>query len=299
MRIGSLCSGIGGLDLAVEEHYGASLAWCADNDPHASTVMRRHWPGAPNLGDLTRLDWGRVPPVDIITAGYPCQPFSQAGRRKGSDDERHLWPHIRDAIDTLRPSVVVLENVTGHLRLGASEVVADLAAMGLGVRWGVVRASDAGAPHRRARWFCLGADTRGETLGFGSGLCTHDPSEVGWSRFDDVAPHSYGAASTVIDTFPAEYQPALRGWERTLGRRCPAPVDVGPNGGGRLSTDWLEWLMGLPSGWVTDPYGKTAFPWTDAPPDTGIPRRAQLKALGNGVVPQQAALALQLLDGAW
>ena len=153
--VGSLCSGIGGLDLAVCAYYGADVAWHAETDSHARQVLARHWPGTPNLGDVTTVEWGAVPKVDIITAGYPCQPFSQAGRRQGEQDERHLWPYIFRAICLLRPTIVVLENVPGHVSLGLPRVLADLCALRFDAEWGTVRASDIGASHRRERLFVV------------------------------------------------------------------------------------------------------------------------------------------------
>jgi DNA (cytosine-5)-methyltransferase 1 len=157
MRVGSLFTGYGGLDMAV----GGDLAWYAEVEPAACKVLAAHYPGVPNLGDITQVDWSAVEPVDVITGGYPCQPFSNAGKRKGKDDERHLWPYVRDAIGAIRPRWAVLENVRGHLSLGFADVLADLADLGVSARWGVVRAADAGAPHNRARLFIV-ADTDGE-----------------------------------------------------------------------------------------------------------------------------------------
>src|SRR6266540_2986999 len=111
MRIGSLCSGCGGLDLAVERVFGARSVWHAENDPAASAVLAHHWPGVPNHGDLTTVDWSRVEPVDIITAGWPCQPWSLAGTRRGASDERAIWPHVADTIRVVRPRYAILENV--------------------------------------------------------------------------------------------------------------------------------------------------------------------------------------------
>lgn len=83
MRIGSLFSGYGGLDMAVMDTLGGSLAWYSEIEPAACTILAAHYPGVPNLGDITTVDWATVPPVDVLTGGYPCQPFSHAGQRKG------------------------------------------------------------------------------------------------------------------------------------------------------------------------------------------------------------------------
>lgn len=155
--VGSLCAGYGGLDLAIGELLGGTTIWLSEIDKDCSTLLAKRFPDVPNLGDLTAIDWSTVEPVDILCAGFPCQPFSHAGKRKGEDDERAIFAYVADAIGVLRPGLVVLENVTGLLTLGGPGVVGALAAMGYDARWGVVRASDAGAPHRRARWFCIAA----------------------------------------------------------------------------------------------------------------------------------------------
>ena len=155
MRLGSLCSGAGGLDLAVEQVFGTETAWHCEIDDAASKVLAHRWTGVPNHRDLTATDWGAVEPIDILTGGYPCQPFSHAGKRKGTDDERHIWPDVREAIRRLRPRYTFLENVAGHRSLGFDRVLGDLAEDGLHVRWTSVRASDVGAPHQRERLFIL------------------------------------------------------------------------------------------------------------------------------------------------
>jgi len=151
MRVGSLFSGYGGLDMAV----GGEVVWYSEIESAACKVLAAHHPGVPNLGDIKKVDWSTVAPVDVITGGYPCQPFSNAGLRKGKDDERHLWPYVKDAISALRPRLAVLENVRGHLSMGLADVIGDLAGLGYDARWGLVRASDAGAPHSRARVFIV------------------------------------------------------------------------------------------------------------------------------------------------
>ena len=155
MKIGSLCTGYGGLDLAVEEHFGAKTIWCAEYDKHASKIIEKRFPGIPNYQDIKQIDWSQVEPVDIITAGYPCQPFSHAGQRKGEDDPRHLWPNILEAIRYLRPQYAIFENVRGHLSLGFDSVLRDIASVGYDAKWSLIRAAEVGAPHQRARLFIV------------------------------------------------------------------------------------------------------------------------------------------------
>ena len=151
MKVGSLFTGYGGLDITV----GGDLAWYAEIEPAACQVLAHHYPNVPNLGDITKIDWSEVEPVDVITGGYPCQPFSHAGNRKGKNDVRHLWPNVLDAIRAIRPRYAILENVSGHLTLGFADVLADLAEIGWSCEWGTYRASDVGAPHRRERIFIV------------------------------------------------------------------------------------------------------------------------------------------------
>ena len=163
LTVVSLCTGYGGLELGIEQAWGPVDVVCvAENDPKARIITETHHPDVPNVGDITTVRWQDVvrehPQIknpDILTAGYPCQPFSTAGRQHGKEDPRHIWPHVARAIRCLRPGVVVCENVRGHVRLGLHDVISDLAHMGYVGRWGVVRASDAGACHRRERVFIV------------------------------------------------------------------------------------------------------------------------------------------------
>lgn len=157
-RLGSLCAGMGGLDLAVGSLLDVEHAWHAEVDPAASKVLSAHWPGTPNLGDITAVDWTAAAAVDVTTAGFPCQPFSAAGKRDGSGDERHLWPTgVLPAIGTLRPPLVVLENVPGLLTIEGGQVfarvLADLDDHGYTVAWTTVGACVVGACHHRHRIF--------------------------------------------------------------------------------------------------------------------------------------------------
>lgn len=265
--VGSLFTGYGGLDMAI----GGSLSWVSEIDTSACAVLGAHYPDVPNLGDVKAIDWSTVPKVDILTGGYPCQPFSSAGLRKGQNDERHLWPHVREAISALRPRLVVLENVRGHVSLGLREVLGEIAELGYGARWGVVRASDAGAPHQRARVFVVaypeGYECDERLDGFGSSHGGKTGVQVSAGRSDQFAVEWGGHAR------------AIERWETITRRPAPAPTAVS-NGQERLNPVFAEWMMGLPLGWVTG---------------RGLPASKELKLLGNGVVPQQARLALSLL----
>jgi DNA (cytosine-5)-methyltransferase 1 len=180
MKIGSLFSGYGGLDLAVQEVFGAQVVWHCEWEDAPSKVLDAHWPNVPNYRDVTKVDFTQVEPVDILTGGFPCQDVSLAGKRKGLTEgtRSNLWFEFLRAIEELRPHFVVIENVRGLLSakadsdleletsgldyksglpvLRAGSVVAgSLASIGYDCRWVTVRASDAGAPHRRERVFIL------------------------------------------------------------------------------------------------------------------------------------------------
>ena len=190
LRFGSLCTGYGGLDLAASAVFDLEPVFHAEVDPAASRVLAHHWPGVPNLGDITALDWTTVPPVDVLGAGYPCQPESLAGNRKGVDDDRWIWPSVAQAVRVLRPRIVLLENVYGHLSLGFRTVLGDLAASGFDAEWLVLAASDLGAAHQRKRLFVLAwpADTEGDGRGEG-------PVPAPTSRLDGQPAHPPGPAA--------------------------------------------------------------------------------------------------------
>jgi DNA (cytosine-5)-methyltransferase 1 len=158
--IGSLCTGYGGLDVGVLAALGGGrIAWCADPDPHIQLILAARMPGVPNLGDVRAIDWTRVEPVDVLTAGFPCQDISAAGRRVGIEKGARsgLWTDIVAGIRLLRPALVVVENVAA-LRWrngGLHRVLGDLAETGYDALWRSVRAADIGAAHRRERVFLL------------------------------------------------------------------------------------------------------------------------------------------------
>ncbi|SFO04271.1 DNA cytosine methyltransferase [Amycolatopsis rubida] len=155
--IGSLCTGLAGLDLGVAAVLGGRIAWYSDIDPHAAAVLAARLPDVANLGDLRAVDFASVEPVEVLTAGFPCQDISAAGRRAGIEKGARsgLWSSILDAIRVLRPKLVVVENVAA-LRWrngGLDRVLAGLADAGYDAVWRCVRAADVGAAHRRERVF--------------------------------------------------------------------------------------------------------------------------------------------------
>lgn len=154
LTVGSLFSGIGGLDLGLERA-GMRVIWQSEIDSYACRVLNKHWPDVPNIGDITQVDWSQVTRPDVICGGYPCQPFSTAGKRQGENDERHLWPYVREAISHLRPRYAILENVRGHLSLGGLTVIGQLAAIGYDAEWRIISAASVGANHRRDRIFIV------------------------------------------------------------------------------------------------------------------------------------------------
>lgn len=165
MPILELCAGYGGLGMAVEALTGERVAYVAENDPAASKVLAMRFPDAPNLGDIREIDWRTLKgKVDVISAGFPCQDISNAGKRVGIHGERSgIWRNVAEACGVIRPRLLFLENVSAIRSRGLSVVLSDLAAIGYDARWRCLRASDAGAPHHRDRWFCLAtpSDTDG------------------------------------------------------------------------------------------------------------------------------------------
>ena len=339
----------------------------SDIEPGPQAILAHHHPDVPNLGDITRIDWSKVEPVDVICGGSPCTDLSLAGARAGmtKDTRSGLWESMFHAITAIRPRLVVWENVQGALSASAfslmepdqghlggrptgpvlralGRVLGDLAGIGYDATWTVVHASDVGAPHKRARVFVVahphgepwlerwepatreapggrswadvsGRDRTPRTLiptpvaqASGNSAEAHLRKKPGRTQVTDLgiiareglfttggnllptpqatnATYSsagYGAnlhetAGTLRDSF-GPYAPAVARWETITGRTAPAPTEPPLREGGkpRLSVRFVEWLMGLPDGHVTG---------------VGLSREKTLRALGNGVVPLQAA----------
>lgn len=201
---GSLFSGIGGLDLGLERA-GWRCAWQVENDKYCRRILQKHWPGVPKYGDIRAIDFDRLERVDLIAGGFPCQPVSNAGKRLAQNDERWLWPEFARAVRTLRPRLVLVENVPGLLVRGFGDILGDLAEIGYDTEWDVLSAADFGAPHLRKRVFLVAqktladaddqrypADQQGKPRPFGGGIV--EPSswwqvEPDVGRMDDGIPH--------------------------------------------------------------------------------------------------------------
>lgn len=298
IKLGEICAGYGGLGVGLGLLTDVDTRWVADVDAGPSRILARHWPQAPNLGDITRIDWAAIEPVDVIAGGTPCQDLSNAGHRAGMrpGTRSGIWEAMAHAIEEIKPHVVVWENVAGARsaaaysrlesgpgRLGGGadrpvlralgRVVGDLAGLGYDAAWESLRASDVGAPHRRERVFILAwRPDAADTLRIlrdrprGARGRRHEPTDS--RRTPDRSPW-------------LEYAPAIHRWEEVTGREAPPPTETGQRGGDVLSPRFVEWMMGLPAGHVTD--------------TPGLSRSQALKALGNGVVPQQAAHAVNHL----
>lgn len=157
----ALCNGYGGLEITAGNLFGAEVVACAENDPCAAAVFEAHYPDAPNLGDITKVDWAEVREChepEIITAGFPCTDISNAGKRVGIHGTRSgIWKNVAEAVRVTRPRLVLLENVAAIRSRGLDVVARDLAEIGYDARWTCVRAGDpaVGAPHQRDRWFAI------------------------------------------------------------------------------------------------------------------------------------------------
>jgi DNA (cytosine-5)-methyltransferase 1 len=303
LTVGSLFSGIGGLDLGLERA-GMKVIWQSEIDPYACKVLKKHWPEVPNHGDIKQIDWRTVEPVDVICGGYPCQPFSTAGKRQGTDDPRHLWPWVRTAISELRPKYAILENVRGHLTMGGTQVIGELAEIGYDAQWDIVSAASVGAPHRRDRIIIVAYPT--ELFGNGSnnnarvGMESQTISQSGdSSRSENVAYPNDSRSRTSqrgIDTDRAQEvkgrQNVTQSW---VGGRS---TDVANDDSQRDGLNRSQSIVGQ-----THLFGghnrrretsDVSRQWWAVEPDVGrvadgIPNRVdRLRGLGNAVVPQVA-----------
>jgi len=186
LRHVDLCSGIGGFALGFEWAGLSKPVMFCDIEPWSRQILAKHWLDVPIEEDVKVLanEPERIPECSILTAGYPCQPFSQAGKRRGEEDDRHIWPYIREIVAQKRPTWCVFENVYGHLSMGLDTVLSNLEADGYATRPFVVPACGVDAAHRRDRIWIIArnvADTDGIRLQ-GVGAERHDARQAGLCR---------------------------------------------------------------------------------------------------------------------
>ena len=153
-----VCAGIGGISLGLERA-GMTCIGQIEIDDYCTEILKKHWPIVPRWRDITTISTTSLPPSDVITGGYPCQPFSVAGKRKGAKDDRHLWPFVCGIVASVRPAWCLFENVAGHVSLGLDTVLSDLESLGYASQPLIVPACAVDAPHRRDRvWILAHAD---------------------------------------------------------------------------------------------------------------------------------------------
>ncbi len=277
----------------------------AEKDPYAAQVMAGLLPGVENLGGIDLVDLhsvaARYPNVRKLIAGWPCQGISNNGHRLGLEDPRSgLWRNVAAAIQAIDPDEVFLENVAALKRRGLDVVADHLNRLGRDLYWTITHASSAGAPHGRPRWFGYAVPGAGVTVEVPAPAPTVEPvarllptpkasdGPNGGPNQRDGAGNYYlpGIAVRLDDQWRApelghDYAPAIRRWERVLGRPAPAPTAPDARGNLRLSAAFTEWVMGLDEGLITS--------------HVDMPRPQQIKRAGNSVVTLQAVAAYEAL----
>ena len=255
--VGSLFSGIGGIDLAFERA-GFQIAFQVENNTFCQRVLAKHWPDVKRFEDVRNVGKHNLPAADVLVGGFPCQDISNAGRRAGITEGSRsgLWFEFARIISELRPRYVFLENVAAITSKGGSIVLGQLADMGYDAEWAVVSAADVGAPHLRKRWFCV-ANADGEQ-------CEKQRIAVGHAQA-----YAFAGCS-------GENNPNGRDTKSSVGRifdGLPGQLDA---------------VGRQPQRWPSRP-GKAQYDWEaprTVPPRTVGNRIARLAALGNAVAPQ-------------
>lgn len=297
LRVYSMFAGIGGLDLGLEStgHYETVLF--SEVDKYCNRVLAHHWPDVPNIGDCSKADYTEwVGKVDVIAAGFPCQDISIAGKQKGiqHDTRSGLWAEVVRAIRDIRPRIVILENVAAILTSNDgrdfNRVLADLHECGYHAEWRIVRASDVGAFHQRARWFCVAwprrlgyshDDGRAQAHGGIKGTSQEGPPVDGT---DDVGNQQHrGADRADQELEHSQSAGSQKHNASTIGARSK---QRSAQGGTRIFTE-------PPS---RSTYWDTAILHRGRPVEPSIPllldgvpdRVARVRAAGNAVVPQVA-----------
>ena len=283
MKILDLFSGIGGFSLGLEAAGFETAAFC-EYDKEAQKVLRKNWPDVPIFSDVRTLtkqelhDNG-IQDIGLICGGYPCQPFSVAGERRGAEDDRHLWPEMFRLVQELRPTWVIGENVAGHINMGLDEVLSDLETEGYTARTFVIPACAVDAHHRRDRvWTVAHANSDSESNGTkheqrmvenASSRSGRDSESV-IGRQDNETKRSQDTDKTARSGENVAH--TAFGISKRSSKEQVSGIGDFSRGSGRSGQD-------KPRRWSVEPnVGRVA---------NGVPRRShRLKQLGNAVVPQ-------------
>ena len=280
-----LCSGIGGFALGFEWAGLSKPVMFCDIEPWSRKVLVKHWPDVPIAEDVKELandPTGLVPDCDILSCGYPCQPFSVAGLQRGAEDDRHIWPQIFTIVQAKRPNWCVFENVPGHIRLGLDQVLSDLEAEDYTCQPFVVPACAVNAPHRRDRlWIIAHTNSHGEPDG-----TINEKQRCGklvGNTSNDGRNRGATQAGREGQTDQSD-QPKLGIW----GEPSRSGQDVADTHSARCQEQWCgeptqtQYEAAKCGDWwsVEPPVGRVA---------NGISRRVdRLRGLGNAIVPQIA-----------
>lgn len=301
IRIGSLFSGIGGFELGVERAIpNAKTVWQVEQNTYCQTILKKHWPNAHIYDDVRTVMADKVDSVEILLGGFPCQDLSIAGKQKGVYDGKQssLWWEMHRIIRTIRPRVVIMENVANIVRVGGTTVVASLTEIGYCTEWTIIKASDFGAPHRRARWFAVAYpeeesnNRRPTTNSNGFRVRTPDQILAGWKTFDVHATEESTNSNSIRCNSRSNIQPEYtnciygeRDSKKNIKQRSQWESRIGKNSHVRSTTKnfWQRQTPPQP---------------TVCTVDDGISNRlARLTALGNAIVPQCSEwIALQVLN---
>jgi len=321
MHVLALCAGYGGLELGLDLAGLRPRTIChVEREAFAAAVLvdkmeKGVLAPAPVWSDLATFDgrsWCGL--VDILTAGFPCQPWSCAGQRKGTDDDRWIWPDIARIIREVGPGLVFLENVPGLVRGGLAVVVGSLAEMGFDAEWGCFTAGAVGAPHRRERVFILGVSEQSRRPAAGERCDIHSGDEPEAGCGEVAHPEGLRGRESVSGEQegerPEQDGPPLwppgpsddAGWRYILDRwpdLAPAVADAERTRSQFRHRDEAEQEGNEQKDRVFAQGGKYQGKAVEPPlcrVSDGAPHRVdRLRLLGNGVVPQQAALAFLVL----
>ncbi len=301
LKILDLFAGIGGFSYGLEATGGFSTTAFCEIDPYCQKVLKKHWADVPIHADIKGTDFGQYTGrIDVITGGYPCQPFSNAGKQRGEEDPRHLWPRMREVIEQVRPTWVICENVHGHIKLGLDKVLLDLENLGYTTRTFIVPACGVNAPHRRNRLWII---SYSEHNGSSSPTVTRENHE-------NARKGEEGAKQPIEPTGIYSPEPVAHsdssGWrqgnEKMEGRTPEqlnsgsiqsSPIHANPSSSG-LQGCAKKSVSRLPNIQIEfERSGETVRILRDSPEPgvcgtaNGFPGRVdRIKALGNSVVPQ-------------